>query len=101
MGRMPPPYWPPERIDEYGRRQAWRLAGNAPPREGVESVFMRQSGERFPVLIFEAPLLNKQGVQTGWMGAVLDHSAQQRAEDMARSAQASARLALVGKWPRC
>ncbi len=97
IGRMPPPYWPPERIDEYGRRQAWRLAGNAPPREGVESVFMRQSGERFAVLIFEAPLLNKQGVQTGWMGAVLDHSAQQRAEDMARSAQASARLALVGE----
>lgn len=98
---MPAPYWPPERIDEYGQRQALRLAGNAPPREGVESVFMRKSGERFPVLIFEAPLINAQGTQTGWMSAVLDISEQRRVEEISRASQerlqATARLATVGE----
>ena len=98
---IPAPYWPPEMVDEYGKRQALRLAGNAPPREGVESVFMRQNGERFEVLIFEAPLINAQGTQTGWMGAVLDISNQRRVEEMSRTSQerlqATARLATVGE----
>ena len=98
---IPAPYWPPEMIDEYGQRQALRLAGNAPPREGVESVFMRKSGERFPVLIFEAPLINAAGQQTGWMSAVLDISEQRRVEELSRTSQerlqATARLATVGE----
>ena len=98
---MPAPYWPPEMIDEYGKRQALRLAGNAPPREGVESVFMRKNGERFPVLIFEAPLINANGQQTGWMSAVLDISEQRRVEEISRTSQerlqATARLATVGE----
>ena len=98
---IPAPYWPPEMVDEYGQRQALRLAGNAPPREGAESVFMRKNGERFPVLIFEAPLINALGEQTGWMGAVLDISEQRRVEEMSRASQerlqATARLATVGE----
>ena len=102
LGRMsPPPYWPPEMVTEYGRRQALRLAGNAPPREGVESVFMRQNGERFPVLIFEAPLIDADGQQTGWMSAILDISEQRRIEELSRASQerlqATARLASVGE----
>jgi two-component system sensor histidine kinase DctS len=98
---IPAPYWPPEMVDEYGQRQALRLAGNAPPREGAESVFMRKNGERFPVMIFEAPLINALGEQTGWMGAVLDVSAQRRVEEVSRASQerlqATARLATVGE----
>jgi two-component system sensor histidine kinase DctS len=98
---IPAPYWPPEMVDEYGQRQAWRLAGNAPPREGVESVFMRKNGERFPVMIFEAPLINALGEQTGWMGAVLDMSERRRVEEISRASQerlqATARLATVGE----
>lgn len=30
------PYWPPELADEYMKRQAIRLAGTSPPREGFE-----------------------------------------------------------------
>jgi two-component system sensor histidine kinase DctS len=102
LGRLaPPPYWPPEMITEYGRRQALRLAGNAPPREGIESVFMRQNGERFPVLIFEAPLIDASGQQTGWMSAILDISEQRRVEELSRASQerlqATARLASVGE----
>ncbi|MEY2809367.1 MAG: hypothetical protein RLZ66_878 [Pseudomonadota bacterium] len=98
---MPAPYWPPEMFAEYGQRQALRLAGNAPSREGTESVFMRKSGERFAVLIFEAPLINALGQQTGWMSAILDVSEQRRVEELSRASQerlqATARLATVGE----
>ncbi|MCA0325949.1 MAG: PAS domain S-box protein [Proteobacteria bacterium] len=98
---LPAPYWPPEHTHEYGQRQAVRLAGQAPAREGVESVFMRKDGTRFPVLIFEAPLMSTTGKHTGWMSAVLDLTAQRRAEEQSRASQerlqASARLATVGE----
>jgi two-component system sensor histidine kinase DctS len=97
----PMPYWPPEMVDEYQQRHAVRLAGNAPPREGFESVFMRADGTRFEVLIIEAPLISGQGQQTGWMGAVIDISEQRRIEELSRASQerlqATARLATVGE----
>ena len=101
-GKLAPmPYWPPEMVDEYKQRQAIRLAGNAPPREGFESVFMRADGTRFEVLIIEAPLISGQGQQTGWMGAVIDISEQRRIEELSRASQerlqATARLATVGE----
>jgi two-component system sensor histidine kinase DctS len=103
MGQgVPAPYWPPERAEEYRKRQEVRLAGrNAPPREGYESVFMRKDGTRIPVLVIEAPLINAQGLQTGWMSAVLDISEQRRVEELSRASQerlqATARLATVGE----
>lgn len=103
MGQaLPAPYWPPELADEYQKRQEFRLTGqHAPPREGFESVFMRKDGSRFPVLIIEAPLINAQGIQTGWMSAFLDMSEQRRVEELSRASQerlqATARLATVGE----
>lgn len=98
---MPAPYWPPELAGVYQDRQAWRLAHQALPRGGHESVFMRSDGTRFPVLIIEAPLINAQGRHTGWMSAVLDLSEQKRAEELSRASQdrlqATARLAMVGE----
>jgi two-component system sensor histidine kinase DctS len=95
------PYWPPELSDEYKKRQALRLAGNSPPREGFESVFMHKDGTRFPVLIIEAPLINAQGEQTGWMSAFLDIREQRRVEELSRASQerlqATARLAMMGE----
>jgi len=95
------PYWPPELADEYMKRQAIRLAGTSPPREGFESVFMHKDGTRFPVLIIEAPLINAQGAQTGWMSAFLDIREQRRVEELSRASQerlqATARLAMVGE----
>jgi two-component system, LuxR family, sensor histidine kinase DctS len=98
----PAPYWPPEQVDEYAKRQEVRLAGQlAPPRDGYESVFMRKDGSRFPVLIIEAPLINAYGEQTGWMSAFLDISEQRRVEELSRASQerlqATARLATVGE----
>jgi len=95
------PYWPTELAHEYQHRQAVRMAGAVPPREGFESVFMRKDGSRFPVLIFEAPLINAHGSQTGWMSAFIDISEQRRIEELSRASQerlqASARLATVGE----
>ncbi len=104
-----PPYWPPELAAEYARRQSTRLGG--PPaaiartpqeaRAGFETIFMRRNGERFPVLIFEAPLVDGQGRHTGWMSSVLDVSAQRRVEELSRQQQerlqATARLATMGE----
>lgn len=98
---LPSPWWPPELVDEYQRRHAVRLAGQALPREGYESVFQRRDGTRFPVLIIEAPLIDAQGVQTGYMSAILDLSEQRRVEELNRASQerlqATARLATVGE----
>ena len=98
---LPTPYWPPEMAGIYRQRQAIRQAGNALPRGGHESVFMRRDGSRFPVLIIEAPLINAVGKHTGWMSAVLDISEQRRVEELSRATQdrlqATARLAMVGE----
>ncbi|MEO8279484.1 MAG: ATP-binding protein [Ideonella sp.] len=111
IGRDPPPYWPPEMALEYRRRMQLRqlpepasgseaaLRGNS--REGFETTFMRKDGERFAVLIFEAPLVDSHGRQTGWMSAALDVSEQRRIEELSRQQlerlQATARLATVGE----
>jgi two-component system sensor histidine kinase DctS len=98
---LPAPWWPPELVDEYQQRMAVRLAGQTLPREGFESVFQRSDGTRFPVLIIEAPLIDAQGVQTGYMSAILDLTEQRRVEDINRASQdrlqATARLATVGE----
>ena len=103
LQQEPPPYWPPEHVEAYGARQQARLAAPAAAeqRAGVETVFMRKNGERFPVMIYEAPLVDREGRQTGWMSTVLDISAQRRAEELSRQQQdrlqATARLATVGE----
>jgi two-component system sensor histidine kinase DctS len=101
IGQDSPPYWPPEMVQEYTQRQQVRLSGTLPPREGYETTFMRRNGERFPVMVYEAPLVDREGRQAGWMGAVLDLSDQRRVEELSRQQheklQATARLATVGE----
>jgi two-component system sensor histidine kinase DctS len=99
----PPPYWPVDRIDDYRMRQAERRRepqGGA-GRNGYETEFVRKSGERFPVMVFEAPLVDAQGRHTGWMSAAVDLTERRRVEEIARQQQerlqASARLATMGE----
>ena len=100
-----PPYWPQEHAADYAARQVARLAGRGrspgEPCEGFETVFARKGGERFPVMIYEAPLRDGQGAQTGWMSAVVDLSDQRRVEELSRQQQerlqATARLASAGE----
>lgn len=100
LGKAPPmPYWAPEAMAEYQQRFAAVLAGNVTPQ--FETIFQRSDGQRIPVLIFEAPLVDSNGKQTGWMGSILDISDRKRAEDLNRQQQeklhASARLATMGE----
>lgn len=100
VGKAPPmPYWAPEAMDEYQQRFTRVLAGTVTPQ--FETIFQRSNGERFPVLIFESPLVDDSGKQTGWMGSILDISDRKKVEDLNRrqqeKLQASARLATMGE----
>lgn len=100
IGRAPPmPYWAPELMEESNERFAKVLTGQATPQ--FETVFVRPDGERFAVLVFETPLVDDSGRQTGWMGSILDISDRKRIEELNRQQQeklqASARLASMGE----
>lgn len=100
VGRRPPmQYWAPEAMEEYQERFSQVLAGTVTPQ--FETIFQRSGGERFPVLIFESPLVDDSDKQTGWMGSILDISDRKRVEDLNRrqqeKLQASARLASMGE----
>jgi two-component system sensor histidine kinase DctS len=100
VGKAPPmAYWAPEAMADYQQRFANVLAGHVTPQ--FETIFQRADGVRVPVLIFEAPLVDSEGRQTGWMGSILDISDRKNAEELARQQQeklhASARLATMGE----
>ncbi len=100
VGKAPPmPYWAPEAMAEYQQRLDKVLSGHVTPQ--VETTFRRADGERIPVLIFEAPLVDSEGRQTGWMGSILDISDRKKVEELNRQQQeklhASARLATMGE----
>ena len=100
IGRSPPmPYWAPDVMAEYQHRLAGVLAGSVTPQ--FETLFQRPDGTRVPVLIFEAPLVDKEGRHTGYMGSILDISDRKRMEELNRQhlekLQASARLATMGE----
>ncbi|WP_332876268.1 two-component system sensor histidine kinase NtrB [Massilia sp. S19_KUP03_FR1] len=100
LGKVPPmPYWAPEAMAEYEQRFANVLAGNITPQ--FETVFQHSSGRRVPVLVFEAPLVDSNGKQTGWMSSILDISDRKKAEDLNRrqeeKLQQGARLATMGE----
>ena len=100
VGKKPPmPYWAPEAMADYEERFRGVLAGNITPQ--FETVFQRSDGVRVPVLVFEAPLVDVYGKQTGWMSSVLDITDRKRVEELNRQQeeklQASARLATMGE----
>lgn len=100
LGKKPPmPYWAPEAMGEYEQRFAKVLAGDVTPQ--FETVFQRSDGVRVPVLVFEAPLFESGGRQTGWMSSILDITDRKRAEDLNRrqeeKLQESSRLATMGE----
>ena len=98
--RAPQPYWPPEEREQI---EAALRAAREPgvPRVGIEMKLMRRGGERFDALLYEAPLIDAEGRQTGWMGSVLDITERKRARELARQQEeklaATARLVTMGE----
>jgi two-component system sensor histidine kinase DctS len=81
VGLAPPmPYWPPDTLEATMERHRRNLAGEA-PREGYEATWCRRDGSRFPVMIFEAPLVDAHGRQIGWMGSIIDITERRRLEE--------------------
>ncbi len=101
VGMAPPmPYWVPDELDRTRAVHDSILAGDA-PSQGVELRFRRKNGEKFDVLIYEAPLIDADGRHTGWMGSVLDITERRRAEELTRQQQeklqSNARLVTMGE----
>jgi two-component system sensor histidine kinase DctS len=101
IGSGPPqPYWP---VEDRARIEEMLREARAPgaPRAGIEMRLVRPGGERLEVLLYEAPLIDAEGRQTGWMGSVLDITERKRARELVRQQQeklaATARLVTVGE----
>ena len=101
VGRDPPmPYWLPEELDQTLTAHYSVLAGTA-PRDGFELRFQRKDGTRFDALIYEAPLIDADGKQRGWMGSILDITERKRVAELNRQhqekLQQTSRLVTMGE----
>ncbi|MET3108669.1 two-component system sensor histidine kinase DctS [Oxalobacteraceae bacterium GrIS 2.11] len=97
--RIPFPFWTAEAADEFARHSS--SFEKIPLTHGFETVYQHSSGRTVPVLIYESPLMDENGSQTGWMGSILDISERKRTEQILRQheerLQRSARLATMGE----
>jgi two-component system sensor histidine kinase DctS len=84
LGLQPPlPYWPPDALDEAMLRSQRNLEGRA-PRDGYEALWCHQDGRLLNVMVYESPLIDAQGQQTGWMGSIIDITARKQLEERER-----------------
>ncbi|PAT00909.1 MAG: hypothetical protein BSR46_00530 [Candidatus Dactylopiibacterium carminicum] len=98
-GHQPPmPYWP-EQDAAMQTIEPLHLADA--PTKTAETRYRRQDGQLFDALVFEAPMIDADGVHTGWVGSVLDITERKRTEVLAREQQqhleATARLVTMGE----
>jgi two-component system sensor histidine kinase DctS len=84
MGVLPPmPYWPKDDLLQAMERHRRNMSGRA-PREGYESRWEHRDGTPVQVMVFEAPLVDAQGRQIGWMASVLNITERKRLEERER-----------------
>ena len=76
--QAPFPYWPPEEYEHINA--AFRKTLSAQGGE-FELIFMRKSGERFPVVVAASAVLDEQGRATAYLATVKDDTAFKRMED--------------------
>lgn len=95
VGRKPPmPYWAPDRIEETMQRQRALTEGGA-RAQSFETRFLSRDGREIDVQVYEAPLIDARGRHRGWMGSVIDVTAEKRAARLARAQDES--LARTGR----
>lgn len=85
--RPPMPFWPPEEMETVQAINDAVIEHGTTPREGVEVRLMRKDGTRFDALVYESPLIDADGNQSGWMASIVDVAARKRAEELARQQQ--------------
>ncbi|HEX5127647.1 MAG TPA: ATP-binding protein, partial [Rhodocyclaceae bacterium] len=72
VGSEPPfLYWKKDALTEHWRNLALCLSGKA-PKEGFDTIVQRRDGTIIDVHLQISPLIDSQGVQTGWMTAMTD-----------------------------
>jgi PAS domain S-box-containing protein len=81
IGRIPPfPHWPPDRYEENNRLFQQELQGRS-PAGGIEVKVMRKDGSLFDSRMYVSPLIDPQGVQTGWMTSMTNITEAKRIRD--------------------
>lgn len=101
MGLLPPmPYWVPDELEQSMRRHLRNMAGQA-PRGGYESRWQHRDGRIVEVMVYEAPLVDAQGVQIGWMASIVDITERKHLEERERRQMEAvahqARLTMLGE----
>lgn len=69
---IPHPYWPPEHQDTI--IEAISALQSQQDMDDIELIFMRKSGQRFPVIVTPTVLYNEQGQPTNYMALIKDIS---------------------------
>ena len=97
--KIPFSFWTLEAYEGFSVRTP--VSGVMAPINGFETVYQHSSGRRVPVLVYESALMDENGIQTGWMGSILDISERKRTEQVLRQneekLQRSARLSTMGE----
>ena len=101
VGLLPPmPYWVPEEMDQSMTRHLRNMAGQA-PRGGYESRWQHADGRIVEVMVYEAPLVDAQGAQIGWMASVVNITERKHLEERERRQMEAmahhARLTMLGE----
>lgn len=79
-GKPPFPYWPPNRYEENARLLRQELAGRS-PAGGIEIKVMRKDGSLFDARMYVSPLIDPNGMQTGWMTSMTNITEAKRIRD--------------------
>ena len=83
---LPFPYWPRESVAENFEMMHSLLAGKTPP-SGIEVRVRHRDGLDFDVRMYVSPLVDANGVQSGWMTSMTDITASKQARQELAAAQ--------------
>ncbi len=87
LGATPPfPYWPLEYYGENYERLRMMLDGTTPP-SGLEVRVRRRDGTNLDTRMYVSPLIDSDGVQSGWMTSMTDITQSKRARQELAEAQ--------------
>src|SRR5262249_26383871 len=96
--------WTRDLYEEHARRLHDLLQGRS-PKSAHQTHLVRRGGERFPAALYDAPLLNGEGRQVGWMSCIVDLTEQKQVEERERlqqeRLQTAARLTTMGELASC
>jgi len=84
LGRLPPyPYWHPDDVAQHWQNNDATMSGQA-ALSGFESRVRYRDGHEVLTMVYTARLIDAHGQHSGWMGSVVDITAQKRAEPRQR-----------------